>query len=132
MFLIYDTETTGLPINDNAPLTDFENWPRLVQLAWQIHDEKGELVEVKNYIVRPEGFVIPRAAEKVHGISTERATNEGEPLEKVLGEFIEALQKVKVVAGHNVEFDNTIVRVECMRKALECLLTEKIIVDTKE
>ncbi len=132
MFLIYDTETTGLPINDNAPLTDFENWPRLVQLAWQIHDEKGELVEVKNYIVKPEGFVIPRAAEKVHGISTERATNEGESLDKVLGEFIKVLQKVKVVAGHNVEFDNTVVRVECMRKELECPLTEKIIVDTKE
>lgn len=132
MFLIYDTETTGLPINNNAPLTDFENWPRLVQLAWQIHDEKGELVEVKNYIVKPEGFVIPRAAEKVHGISTERATNEGEALDKVLQEFIKALQKVKVVAGHNVEFDNTVVRVECMRKELECPLAERIIVDTKE
>jgi len=132
MFLIYDTETTGLPVNDYAPLTDFENWPRLVQLAWQIHDEKGELIEVKNHIVRPEGFVIPRAAEKVHGISTERATEEGEPLEKVLDEFVKVLQNVKVVAGHSVSFDNKVVRVECMRKALECPLTEKIIVDTKE
>ncbi len=132
MFLIYDTETTGLPVNDNAPLTDFANWPRLVQLAWQIHDEKGEPVEVRNYIVKPEGFVIPRAAEKVHGISTERATNEGEPLEKVLGEFVKALHTVKVVAGHNVSFDNNIVRVECMRKEMVCPLSEKIIVDTKE
>lgn len=43
MFLIFDTETTGLPIDKNAPLTDFGNWPRMVQLAWQIHDEKGVL-----------------------------------------------------------------------------------------
>ncbi len=132
MFLIYDTETTGLPVNDNAPLSDFNNWPRLVQLAWQIHDEKGELVEVKNFIVRPEGFVIPRAAEKVHGISTERALKEGEELSMVLEEFGQALQKAEVVAGHNVNFDNTVVRVECMRKSLSCLLTEKTIVDTKE
>ena len=133
MFLIYDTETTGLPVNDNAPLSDFDNWPRLVQLAWQIHDEKGALVEVKNFIVRPEGFVIPRAAEKVHGISTERALKEGEELSMVLEAFGQALQKVKVVAGHNnVNFDNKIVRVECMRKSLNCLLTEKTIVDTQE
>jgi len=30
MFLIFDTETTGLPRNFKAPLTDFDNWPRLV------------------------------------------------------------------------------------------------------
>ncbi len=33
MYLIFDTETTGLPKNYNAPLTDADNWPRLVQLA---------------------------------------------------------------------------------------------------
>jgi DNA polymerase-3 subunit alpha len=132
MFLIYDTETTGLPQDYNAPLTNFDNWPRLVQLAWQIHDEKGELVEVKNFIVKPAGFIIPRATEKIHGISTERALKEGKPLDDVLREFIAALQKVKVVAGHNVEFDNAIVQVECLRREKECPLSEKIIVDTKE
>ncbi len=132
MFLIYDTETTGLPNDYNAPLTDFDNWPRMVQLAWQVHDEKGELVEVKNFIVKPEGFVIPRATEKIHGISTERALREGKPLQEVLDEFVKALNQVKVVAGHNVDFDNAIVRVECLRTETECPLTEKIIVDTKE
>ena len=132
MFLIYDTETTGLPGDYNAPLTDFANWPRLVQLAWQVHDEKGNLTEVKNFIVKPEGFVIPRATEKIHGISTERALREGKPLHEVLHEFIKALGKARVIAGHNVEFDNTIVRVECLRSQTECPLTDKIIIDTKE
>ena len=53
MYLVFDTETTGLPLNYKAPLTDFNNWPRMVQLAWQIHDIKGDLIEVKNYIVKP-------------------------------------------------------------------------------
>ena len=39
MFLIFDTETTGLPRNWNAPLSDAENWPRCIQIAWQLHDE---------------------------------------------------------------------------------------------
>ena len=33
MILVFDTETTGLPKIDNAPLSDFDNWPRMVQLA---------------------------------------------------------------------------------------------------
>ena len=77
MYLIFDTETTGLPENWKAPLTDFDNWPRCVQLAWQIHNKEGGLVEVKNYIIRPEGFNIPYNAEKIHGISTQRALKHG-------------------------------------------------------
>ncbi len=132
MFLIYDTETTGLPRDYKAPLTDFENWPRLVQLAWQIHDSNGELLEVKNFIVKPEGFEIPFGAEKIHGISTERANREGVPLQEALLEFSMALDKVKVVAGHNVEFDNAIVSVEYLRKKMGNNLQEKQFVDTKE
>ncbi len=132
MFLIYDTETTGLPKNDKAPLNDFENWPRLVQLAWQIHDENGELIQVHNFIVKPEGFIIPRGAEKVHGISTERAQREGKDLLFVLQTFNESLKKADVVAGHNVEFDNTIMQVEYLRKQLPTPLMEKTIIDTKE
>ncbi len=43
MYLVFDTETTGLPKKWNAPLSDLDNWPRCVQLAWQLHDAKGIL-----------------------------------------------------------------------------------------
>ena len=46
MFLIFDTETTGLPKNFNAPISDFGNWPRCVQIAWQLHNYDGSLIEV--------------------------------------------------------------------------------------
>ncbi|MBN2614973.1 MAG: DNA polymerase III subunit alpha [Bacteroidales bacterium] len=132
MFLIYDTETTGLPKNDQAPLTDFDNWPRLVQLAWQLHDEQGELIEVQNFIVKPDGFIIPRGAEKVHGISTERAQKEGHDLKEVLKVFSESVAKADIIIGHNIEFDNTIMQVEYLRMELACQLDQKTIIDTKE
>jgi hypothetical protein len=34
MYLFFDTETTGLPKSWKAPVTDVNNWPRLVQLAF--------------------------------------------------------------------------------------------------
>ena len=31
--LFFDTETTGIPKNWDAPVDKLDNWPRLVQLA---------------------------------------------------------------------------------------------------
>ena len=70
MYLIFDTETTGLPRRWDAPLTDSDNWPRAVQIAWQLHDEWGELIEHQDFLIKPDGFDVPYDAEKVHGIST--------------------------------------------------------------
>ena len=115
MFLIFDTETTGLPLRDNAPIEELDNWPRMVQIAWQLHDESGAVLEHKNLIVKPEGFEIPYKAEKVHGISTKKAMEEGLPLSTVLVSFNAALAQSTVVIGHNVSFDEKIVAAEFLR-----------------
>ena len=70
MYIIFDTETTGLPRNWNAPITDTDNWPRVIQIAWQLHNDMGELIESKDFLITPEGFDIPYDAEQIHGIST--------------------------------------------------------------
>ena len=83
MYLIFDTETTGLPLRKDAPVKEVNNWPRLVQIAWQVHDALGNLKSQGNKIVKPEGYTIPFNAQKVHGISTERALFEGDSLKSV-------------------------------------------------
>jgi len=77
MYLFFDTETTGLPRNWKAPVTDLNNWPRLVQLAYLLYDENGNKITGGDYIIKPEGFTIPINASRIHGISTERAIREG-------------------------------------------------------
>ena len=52
MYLIFDTETTGLPKRWNAPLPDSDNWPRCIQIPWQIHDAKGEVIAHEDFLVR--------------------------------------------------------------------------------
>lgn len=122
MFLIYDVETTGKALNFNAPYSDVDNWPRVVQLAWQLHDENGELIEVKNYIVKPDGFVIPFNAEQIHGISTERAERQGMPLKFVLEEFNKAVEQAEYSVGHNVLFDFNCMMCEFTRLSMESKL----------
>jgi len=133
MILIFDTETTGLPRSWNAPLTDAENWPRVVQLAWQLHRPDGGLVARGNRIVRPDGFTIPYNAVKVHGITDERAAREGHPLEEVLREFEEALRAATFLMGHNVGFDVSVVGAELCRLGLDPAdLTSKAVLDSKD
>jgi len=131
MYLIFDTETTGLPKNYNAPVSDSDNWPRMVQLAWQIHDKEGALVEVQNFIVKPEGYTIPFNASKIHGISTKRAKEQGVDLDYVLEEFNKALAKVEYVVGHNIEFDVNIAGAEYFREDIKTPLAEITPFDTK-
>ena len=131
MYLIYDTETTGLPKNFSAPVSDSENWPRLVQVAWQLHNDMGDLIEVKNFIVRPEGFTIPYNAEKIHGISTKRAQEQGVDLSFVLREFNKAVVQSEFIVGHNIIFDINIMGAEFYRTQIETSLMEERNIDTK-
>ena len=131
MYLIYDTETTGLPKNFSAPVTDSENWPRLVQVAWQLHNSMGELIEVKNFIIKPVDFTIPFNAEKIHGISTQHALAHGVDLSFVLEEFNKAIEQSEFVVGHNIIFDINIMGAEFHRTQIESPLAQKKSIDTK-
>jgi DNA polymerase III subunit alpha len=130
MYIIFDTETTGLPRDFKAPVTDTSNWPRVVQIAWQLHNDKGELVEHKDFLVRPDGFDIPYDAESVHGISTELAAKYGESLEDVLVQFNSALSKAKFIVGHNVGFDINVTGCEFVRLNANTPMLDMPVLDT--
>ena len=114
-YLFFDTETTGIPRNYKSPASDSRNWPRLVQIAWLRMDEGGQELEAAEHIIKPDGFVIPSDAARVHGITTERALREGEPLDQVLEQFVADLQEATALVAHNVQFDEKIVGAELLR-----------------
>ncbi|WP_088340349.1 DNA polymerase III subunit alpha [Robiginitalea sediminis] len=115
MYLIFDTETTGLPKRWDAPVSDTDNWPRCVQIAWQLHAADGSLLEQYDALVQPEGFNIPYDAEQIHGISTELARERGLPLGEVLEAFEAAMGKTRFLVGQNVGFDINIMGAEFLR-----------------
>lgn len=130
MYLIFDTETTGLPKRWDAPITDTANWPRAIQIAWQLHDESGALVEHQDYLIKPEGFNIPYDAERIHGISTELAQEQGVPLAEVLVKFNQAIDKAKFVVGQNINFDINIMGCEFFRLGFDSNMAVRPVLDT--
>jgi DNA polymerase III subunit alpha len=130
MYLIFDTETTGLPKRWDAPISDTNNWPRCVQIAWQLHDEMGNLLEHEDYLVKPDGYNIPYDAERIHGISTELAEQEGISLQEVAKKFNIALGKAKFIVGQNVGFDVNIMGCEFHRLNTDSILSSMPVLDT--
>lgn len=130
MYLIFDTETTGLPKRWDAPISDTDNWPRCVQIAWQLHDALGNCIEQEDFLVKPVGFNIPFDSEKIHGISTELAQENGILLNEVLEKFNAVLNKAKFIVGQNIGFDVNIMGAEFYRSDLVSKLQELPVLDT--
>ncbi len=132
MILFFDTETTGLPKNWKAPVTDLDNWPRLVQLAYLVYDFDGNLIHSCNEIVKPNGFTIPKDASKVHGITTDTANQRGSKIDEVFELFSIHLNRAKVIVAHNMAYDEKIIGSELIRMGLENTLDSKEKICTME
>lgn len=125
LYLFFDTETTGVPRDYKAPASNTQNWPRLVQLAWIMTDEDGNRLSSGNNIIKPDGFVIPSDAVKVHGITTAKALQEGKPLRNVLESFMREAKQAKCIVGHNISFDQKIVGAELCRLGIMDTISTK-------
>lgn len=126
MLLFFDTETTGLPRNWKAPVTDINNWPRLVQLAFLLYNREGNRIAERSFIIKPDGFKIPADAVKVHGINTQKAISEGIDLRSVLEEFSDFASKSNFLVAHNISFDEKIIGAELIRNRMpDCIMSKK-------
>jgi len=103
---IFDLETTGVD-----PATD-----RIVTAYVGVIDEDGTVIDGREWMIAPDGYVIPDAAAAIHGVTTEQALAEGRPFAEVMPEIIAALAALTVpIVGHNVSYDFTMLAHEMER-----------------
>ena len=124
MYLIFDTETADAPpknkIRNAAPKNDWSIWPRLVQLGFIIYDKYRNPIKVYDKIMKPNGlFKIEPGAQNVHGISIEMAEEKGIPPEEIIKDFYDALNDVKYVICHNIDFDNNVMLAEHFKNKIK-------------
>lgn len=113
--MFFDTETTGLPRQMDAPVARLDNWPRVVQLAWILTDFAGRVISERQFLIQPSNWRMQPGALRVHGISISHAQQHGLPLVEVLNRFALDLLQTDSVVGHNVQFDQKILGAEFLR-----------------
>ena len=119
MYLFFDTETTGLPKSWGAPVSDLDNWPRLVQIAWLQCNSSGKEILKQSHIIKPDNFEIPSDAVRIHGISNEKANEVGIPLKRALSEFSNILGNSRLLIAHKMAFDEKVVGSELIRTKIK-------------
>jgi DNA polymerase III epsilon subunit-like protein len=130
MVLIFDTETASEVKNWNAPATDLENWPRVVQLAYELYTVEGERTAQGEYLIAPKGFSITPAAMAVHGITTEIALRDGQGVESALQDFLAVLDQAEYLVAHNMSFDWPVLNAELARAGLQNPMGRKKLICT--
>lgn len=120
-YLFFDTETTGLPTNYKSP--PGSDWPEIVTISWIISDSKK--FEYYNFLIKPEGWVISKDAEKIHGISQDHAEKNGIPLILALEEFLKSYNYCDAIVAHNIAFDLTVLKSAFIFKNIPVYLSKK-------
>lgn len=134
-FLVFDTETTGLPnvYNVRATPNTLDNWMycRLIQVAWRVYtyeDNQFNLVSSQSHLIRPDGFQIPEAATRIHGVTTAHAINNGVAIQTAIASLMAdiELHNVDTLVAHNISFDDNVVLSEMHRLGLDTSKWEEL------
>jgi len=132
MILFIDTETSGKPKNNKAAVSDYNNWPRLVQISWTLYKNNGLVVESKSFIINPVDFTIPEESVMIHGISEIRAKKEGFLIDRVLDELEIDIDRCEILVGHNMDFDQKVIDSELIRSGRITIVEKKNLMCTME
>lgn len=112
MNLIYDCETTGLPLF-NKPSDDAAQ-PHLIQLAALLVDDELNVQQTFSWNVKSEGWEVPPEITQLTGLTTQALTDTGLPLEEVINMFM-AISANHLLVGHNEGFDRRMIRISLKR-----------------
>jgi DNA polymerase III subunit epsilon len=117
--LFIDVETTGLPktrgfLNYYEPeKTEYYDNSRMIEIGYIICDDDGNISKKRKRLIKPDQFIILNSY--IHGITTEKANNEGVMLSESLELLRKDLISVSTIVAHNVLFDINILLSECYR-----------------
>jgi len=101
--LVFDVETTGLPLRRNRPYTETGNFPEVVQLAHRTGAEP-----VCNVYLTTQGS-IPAEAVGVHGVTDEFLAVHGVEPKGAFEAFLALVAESDVLVAHNFEFDSSVI-----------------------
>ena len=112
--IVFDTETTGLPLTEHAPLS---SQPKIIEIACIKLDFNLKEVERFDALVNPE-MPIPKAASAVNNISDEDVKDKP-PFAGIYNDLCNFFLGEKTVFAHNCPFDMSMLKFELKRLGYE-------------
>ena len=110
---VFDTETTWF-IDKKEP--DLEKQPKVIQFAgilWELRNWVFTEEKRVNLLINP-GNPIPYAASQIHHLYDIDVKNEP-AMKEVIDEIISYINEPDVIIGHNIEYDESMIKLELNR-----------------
>ena len=110
MFLIVDTETSGMPRFDCA--ADDPRQPHIIQLGALLCEGPDlRIVAQLDHLIAPKGFTeIEEGAYAVHGITFDKLVDEGVDMTLALASLDAMWEQATTYIGYSARFDLTLLR----------------------
>lgn len=119
-YLIVDVESTGLPVSYDAPFTDTDNWPRIIELSWELCWENGETIEKACDLIYPDGtwrFPTDKFWQD-NGFTEDESLLNGILITDALLKLGIAMNCADVLIAHNITYDKPIIECEFYRAGM--------------
>jgi DNA polymerase-3 subunit epsilon len=113
MILFFDTETTG---RTTKAAYLHPSQPDLVQIGALLSTDGGEIVAQVEFLVKPNGWIIPDEAAAVHGYTTEFCEKHGVPRRMALNAFNALCRRAEMMVAFNLDFDLRVMKTQFLRE----------------
>ena len=110
---VFDTETTGFI---DKKITDLSKQPYIIQFAGimgEFVDGKWKEIERVNELVKPP-ILIPYASSQVHHLY-DIDVNDKPIFSEQVNDFLKFINEADAIVGHNIEYDESMFRLEMKR-----------------
>jgi len=130
VYFALDTETTGLPTSRSKPtpanISHYDECRMLSLAIVEFSDDHKESA-AHHFLIKPDGFEVK--ATHVHGITQEKAEQDGLPFEEIYNFFsgiIFLSGETCTIVGHNLDFDLNVIRSEFIRHEKDLNLLDRV------
>ncbi len=118
LFLLFDTSSNGKPADYKASVRDTANWPRMTHLAWNLMNDKGQIIKSANDLIKPKGYELNEGMAERHRLTKSAITKEGKDLKVCVEAFMQIVPEADMVFAHNLALNQGIVGAESDRSGV--------------
>lgn len=121
---IVHVQTSGKQLNYDTPVSDFNNWVRAITINWAVCDIYANIydedaIDSSFNKILPIGYKVDNESLMYSEIKLNELIDKGNYVRKVLNKFLNSIENVDYVIGHNIDFHLNIIRSELLRNGFQ-------------
>ena len=137
-YLIFDTETNGVPLNEKYRSVSYLNeygWSkcRMLSIAWLVVDENFKILTSYHTLIKNPNIRNTVSAQAINKIEDEYRNSTGISFEEMMQRFYKDVLDCPYIVSHGSDFDFNLLMSECIKYEVNTdPLKNKIILNTKQ